>query len=142
MVIAELSLSTVLLTLMGGVLIGLAASYLLATQGRMAGISGILAGALRRRPEPWRLQFLGGLLAGGLGFVLLSPDTVTPTLTTPTAGVIAAGLLVGFGTRLGGGCTSGHGVCGLPRFSLRSLVATLTFMAAATVSTAIVLHVL
>jgi len=142
MTIVDLSLGTVLLTLVGGGCIGLAASYLLAAEGRMAGISGILAGALQPRPEGWRLRFLAGLVAGGFVLLLLSPQTVSTPLSMSLGGVVVAGLMVGFGTRMGGGCTSGHGVCGLPRFSLRSLVATLTFMAAATVSTSVVLHLL
>ncbi len=116
--------------LAGGVLIGLAAALLMLANGRVAGISGIAAGVLidRVRSElPWRLAFLLGLVAGG-GLVLYAIGA----RPTPVAGGVAmtllAGLLVGLGTRLGHGCTSGHGVCGLARLSPRSLVATLSFM--------------
>jgi uncharacterized protein len=120
--------------LAGGMLIGLAAALLLGTLGRIAGISGIL-GSLLPLPRVntafesgWRVAFLLGLLAAGfvaqgLDSSLLSNDTGTPVWT-----LILAGLLVGFGTRLGSGCTSGHGVCGISRLSPRSIAATLTFI--------------
>jgi hypothetical protein len=116
--------------LLGGALIGSAAALLLAVHGRIAGISGILGGLItsRERSErSWRLAFLVGLITGPAlyrlfyGALPLQLETDVPTL-------LAAGLLVGFGTRLGSGCTSGHGVCGLARLSPRSLVATITFM--------------
>lgn len=118
--------------LAGGALIGLAASALLVFTGRVAGISGILDGFLRPTPGArdwgWRAAFLGGLLASGAGLILLRPGTVVEPVRS--LGVLTtAGLLVGFGSRMGSGCTSGHGVCGISRFSRRSLVATLTFMA-------------
>jgi len=121
---------------LGGALIGLAATiYWLAT-GRTAGVSGIVAGALRdREARNERLAFLIGLIGIGLVAALVS----SPTATSPTPlGVLAiAGVLVGFGTRVGGGCTSGHGVCGIARFSLRSLLATATFVAAGAATVAI-----
>ena len=119
--------------LFGGALIGLAASLLMLSLGRVAGISGMFAGALdRESPQDedgsHRLWFLGGLLLAGLAARLFAPGA-----TSGAAGhwllAACAGLCVGAGTQLGSGCTSGHGVCGLSRFSRRSLVATLTFMA-------------
>jgi uncharacterized membrane protein YedE/YeeE len=128
---------TPLSALTGGALIGLGTSSLLLFSGRIAGISGIVGGLLR--PEPgdwgWRASFVGGLLVGGIGLMLLLPHAIgLPIL--PYARLAVAGLLVGFGARLGRGCTSGHGVCGIARLSSRSLVATATFMAtgAATVA--------
>lgn len=119
------------LALAGGILIGVASVAFALLLGRIAGISGVLAGLLRPQKDDagWRIAFLGGLLAAPVAYSLASP---LPPLQIE-AGVpalIAAGLLVGIGTRYGSGCTSGHGVCGLSRFSPRSLVATLTFMAA------------
>jgi uncharacterized protein len=116
--------------LAGGALIGLAASLLLLGNGRIAGISGILSGLLVRQPGDvsWRGWFLGGLLLAGLVGQLIAPESIglSPRSLALTA---AAGLLVGVGTRIGNGCTSGHGVCGLSRLSLRSLAATATFIA-------------
>ncbi|HSV54849.1 MAG TPA: YeeE/YedE thiosulfate transporter family protein [Burkholderiaceae bacterium] len=116
-------------SLVGGVLIGLASWLLLASLGRIAGISSIAAGVLvpTRGDAAWRWAFLAGLmLAGALAAAWLRTP-VTPQ--RPLALLLGAGLLVGFGTVLGSGCTSGHGVCGLGRRSLRSLVATVVFMA-------------
>ena len=131
-----------LLAIVGGALIGLSASLYWSLNGRIAGISGILSGAvLNHGQERWvRLSFLLGLLAAGVSFALFSNRVPAPTL--PLLPLAGAGLLVGFGTRLGGGCTSGHGVCGLSRFSTRSLVAVLTFMATAAITVFIVAHVL
>ncbi len=118
--------------LLGGLLIGASTSLLLLTRGRIAGISGVLGGVVIPAPGGvvWRLQFLVGLLLGGLVAVRLMPGAFGDAPPASWALTIGAGLLVGFGTRLSNGCTSGHGVCGLPRFSLRSLVATMTFMGA------------
>ncbi len=115
----------------GGALIGLSATVLLLFNGRIAGISGIFAGALfpGGEREPWRWAFVAGLLLGGLGMALLFPSMFSVTYDRSIWMVAIAGLLVGVGVRMGSGCTSGHGVCGLSRFSPRSLVATLTFMA-------------
>jgi len=125
--------------LAGGALIGLAASLLLLASGRIAGISGIIAGLLvgERGDRAWRACFLAGLLLAGLAFALSAPSAISPS--PRTLGVLAAsGLLVGVGTRLGNGCTSGHGVCGISRLSPRALVATATFVAAGVLTVAIV----
>lgn len=135
--------TTWLMALAGGVLIGLAATLLLWLNGRVAGVSGILAGVVfpRRGEAAWRVAFLAGLvLAGGVSITLL-PEMATPREGFSPLLLVAAGLLVGFGTSLGNGCTSGHGVCGLGRLSLRSLVAVLTFMATAVATTWVVRHV-
>jgi uncharacterized membrane protein YedE/YeeE len=134
-------------SLLGGVLIGTSASVLLFADGQVAGISGILGG-LFRRPGPevaWRWWFVAGLLLGGLCLSAFRPGLFGPSAAPPSwglAGTVAAGLFVGIGTRLGSGCTSGHGVCGLSRLSLRSLVATSTFMGTAGLVTFVVRHVL
>lgn len=118
--------------LAGGALIGLSAVVLLLFRGRVAGISGILSGVLspQRGDISWRWLFLIGML---LGAVLLQPlGFQIPAMPQAPLGLyIAAGLLVGIGTKLGNGCTSGHGICGIGRFSVRSIVATLVFMAVA-----------
>lgn len=115
--------------LLGGALIGLAAVLLLGSIGRIAGISGIANHAIEQREgRDWRIAFLLGLVvAAGSWFVL---SGATPRVDFPTGWLVAGGLLVGFGTRLGSGCTSGHGICGLARLSNRSLVAVATFMGA------------
>jgi uncharacterized protein len=132
----------VLLAIVGGALIGLSASLYWSLDGRIAGISSILHGALLNDGrERWnRVLFLLGLFAAGLGFALFTNRVPAPTL--PLLPLAFAGLLVGFGTRMSGGCTSGHGVCGLSRLSLRSLVAVLTFMLTAALTVFVVRHVL
>ena len=114
----------------GGLLIGLAAATLLWLSGRIAGISGILFGVFTRTPgeRNWRLLFLVGLVAGGWTYTALTGDTLLERESFPLWKLIVAGLLVGAGTRLGSGCTSGHGVCGVSRLSVRSLLATTTFL--------------
>lgn len=116
---------------LGGTLIGLAAALLLAFNGRIAGISGIFGGVLLPKPGEvrWRAFFLAGLVLGGLALRAFHPGAFPAEISGGVPAIALAGLLVGFGTSLGSGCTSGHGVCGLSRFSARSLVATLTFMA-------------
>jgi uncharacterized protein len=117
----------------GGAMIGTAAALLFALNGRIAGVSGVLGSLVLDRPSgeaPWRVLFIAGLVIGALTMSLLRPDLAEPTMQTGWPGLIVAGLLVGFGTRMGSGCTSGHGVCGIARLSKRSMVATLTFMAA------------
>ncbi len=128
--------------LTGGMLIGLAASLLLLCNGRIAGISGIVGGLLDRRgmDAAWRLAFVAGLLSGGALVRVVAPDAV-PGAAAWSASTIVAGLLVGFGTQLGSGCTSGHGVCGISRGSPRSLAATATFMAAGMVTVYVARHV-
>lgn len=118
-------------SLAGGLLIGLAAAMFLLFNGRIAGISGVLGGLLRPSAGDigWRVAFLGGLMAAPALYSLLAP-LPDVQVDAGTATLLAAGLLVGIGTRYGSGCTSGHGVCGLSRLSPRSLVATLAFMAA------------
>lgn len=126
-----------LLSFLGGLLIGLAVCLLLFGVGRVAGVSGIMAAALAGpRSGAWRFAFLGGLIGGGLLFARAF-NVAAPTVAT-TPWLIAAGLLVGFGTVVSGGCTSGHGVCGLGRRSARSLVATLVFMVCGAATVALI----
>jgi uncharacterized protein len=134
----------VLASLLGGILIGLAASLLARVDGRVAGISSIVGESLRLdgAVAGWRWTFLAGLLAGAVLLQVFLPTAFPAALQGPLALFVAAGLLVGVGTRLGGGCTSGHGVCGLARLSPRSLVATLTFMAVAVLTVFVVRHLL
>jgi uncharacterized membrane protein YedE/YeeE len=123
----------------GGALIGLAATILWVSLGRVAGVSGvwgeILAPATRDRG--WRMAFVAGMVVAGVVAAMVSPSSITRS-PAPLAVVALGGLLVGFGTRLGTGCTSGHGVCGLARFSRRSLIAVMTFMLTGGVTVAIV----
>ena len=117
--------------LAGGVLIGSAAALLLLVGGRIAGISGILGGLLKpaRGDVGWRVAFIAGLLVAPFAYALFAA-LPRPQIDASYGALLLAGLLVGVGTRVGGGCTSGHGVCGLSRLSVRSLVATLAFMGA------------
>ena len=135
---------TPLTALSGGILIGLAALLFLLIQGRVAGISGILAGLLApATPDTgWRWRFIGGLGVGGaLGFWLLGlPAPELGQVSWPW--LLVGGLLVGFGAKLGNGCTSGHGICGIGRLSVRSIVATLLFMLAGMITVFIMRHVL
>lgn len=138
--------SSFLLPLLGGALIGLSASLLLLANGRVAGISGVVGSLLApvRGDIAWRVLFFVGLLTGGLLLAWLRPVSfAAPTPLGPggVALLVAAGLLVGFGSRLGNGCTSGHGVCGISRGSARSLAATLTFMATGVLTVFLVRHV-
>src|SRR5690606_6619796 len=113
-----------------------------AFNGRIAGISGILGGFLEAGEGwSWRGLFLLGMILGGLGLTAVAPAAVPGAAIDSLPLLIAAGLLVGFGTRLGGGCTSGHGVCGISRLSTRSLTATAIFMAAAFITTGLLRHV-
>ncbi len=115
----------------GGAILGLAAALLLVANGRIFGVSGIAFGALARKSGDfaWRLAVLLGLLTGGVALFFYSPKSFDRAAEMPPALLVAAGILVGIGTRLGGGCTSGHGVCGVARFSPRSIVATMLFVA-------------
>jgi len=130
--------------LAGGALIGLSATVLLLFNGRIAGISGIMAGVFAndRTERPWRLAFVGGLLLGGLMIAAQHPEFITPSASASPLLMALAGLLVGYGTRSAGGCTSGHGVCGLARGSTRSLAATLTFMGTGGITVYVARHLL
>ena len=131
--------------LAGGALIGVAAAMMLLLNGRIAGISGILGGLIfDRQPGDmrWRLRFVLGLIAGAALITVLRPELAAAAPTVGWGALIVAGLLVGFGTRLGSGCTSGHGVCGIARFSRRSFVATATFMGFGFLTVYLVHHVL
>ncbi len=137
---------TPLASLFGGILIGLAAVALMLLNGRIAGISGITAGLLSLsgpiKDRGWRIAFVVGLVAGPLLVAFLSgrsPD-IRQVVSTPVA--VLAGLLVGYGTVLGNGCTSGHGVCGIARLSPRSIVATVVFMVAGIAATYVMRHLI
>jgi uncharacterized membrane protein YedE/YeeE len=136
--------------LFGGILIGLSATILWVVNGRTAGISNIAGGMypIRMSDELWRIVFLIGLPVGAwIGF-LIGPaifaevPSTLPAIELPVLWLVISGLLVGVGTRVGRGCTSGHGICGLARFSLRSVVAVCTFMATAMITVFVVRHVL
>ena len=128
----------------GGALIGLAAVILMAANGRIAGISGIAGGLIgpgQSRPERlWRAAFIIGLLAAPVLYMAFGP-AIEVTIPASTPLLIAAGLLVGVGTQLGSGCTSGHGVCGISRLSPRGIAATLTFMGTGAIAVFLVRHV-
>ena len=130
-------------SLAGGVLIGVAAAAFVLLEGRVLGITGIVAGLLRPRSgDPWwRITFLAGLLAAPLLWRLVAPLPAV-RIDAGWPGLVAAGLLVGWGTRHGSGCTSGHGVCGIARLSPRSLLATAAFMATGFATVFLVRHVL
>lgn len=128
---------------LGGMVVGLAAALMLAGNGRIAGISGIVGGFIEgSEGRSWRGTFLLGMVLGGLALLLLAPHTMPGVVTDSLPLMAAAGLFVGFGTRMGGGCTSGHGICGISRLSTRSLTATALFMSAAIVTVTVVRHVL
>ena len=127
--------------LIGGLLIGAAATLTLWANGRIAGSSGILSGVLfpTRGETLWRVLFVGGLIGGALLYLLVRGSLPLELQAAPVPTVIA-GLLVGFGTRLGSGCTSGHGICGIARLSRRSFTATLTFILTALVTVFVTRH--
>jgi len=131
-------------SLAGGILIGLSAAAMMLFNGKVAGISGILAGILRpvKSDTSWRLCFVGGLLTGGLILKVLLPQAFEFGTVRSIGALAIAGLLVGAGTRLANGCTSGHGVCGVARLSARSMVATAIFMATGAAVVYVVNHVL
>ena len=135
---------TPIASLCGGILIGLSASLLLLGDGKIAGISGIVSGLLRpvKYDTAWRAFFILGLLIGGLLFQVIAPEVFTIGISRSAGTLILAGLLVGFGTRLGSGCTSGHGVCGISRFSPRSFVSTITFIVTGAITVYIINHLL
>ncbi len=128
----------------GGMLIGAASALLLLGKGRVAGISGIVGGLFRPTSDDvaWRVTFVAGLLTSGLLLAQVDGALFVSSVERSPTTLAVAGLLVGFGTRMGQGCTSGHGVCGISRFSARSLAATLTFMAAGFVTVFITRHIL
>jgi uncharacterized membrane protein YedE/YeeE len=130
-------------SLVGGGLIGLSAGLLLVTTGRITGISGIVAGMLVPASDGrlWRGLFVAGLILG-CGLVrLVSADALPITIAASSAELLVAGLLVGFGTRLANGCTSGHGICGVARLSPRSILATLTFITSGAITVFMMRHV-
>ena len=133
-------------SLAGGLVLGLAAAVFILFSGRILGISGIVGGLLSPRAGDvgWRIAFVLGMLAAPVTFAWIAPAGLVPAprIEAGYGAVILAGLLVGFGTRLGSGCTSGHGVCGLSRLSPRSLVATLAFMGAGFLTVFLIRHVL
>jgi len=124
----------------GGVLIGIASAGLLMFHGRIAGISGIAGGIFRRvsGDTSWRVMFLIGLFAAGLGWSYFFPQDYLVGIDRSTGALVVAGLAVGIGTQVGGGCTSGHGVCGIGRLSKRSTVATISFMTTAALTVFVV----
>ncbi len=117
--------------ILGGAIIGIAASLMMLFNGRVTGISGIVAGIVKPKKQDtsWRISFLVGLLFGGFVLKIFRPDFFFQSSSALLGDYVFAGLLVGFGTLLGNGCTSGHGVCGISRLSVRSIVATTTFIA-------------
>jgi len=129
---------------LGGLLIGLAAVTLLIANGRIAGVSGIIGGLLRpaQGDAGWRILFVTGLWLGALCFAAIGGGLFPVEVKTSLRVIVVAGLLVGIGTRMGSGCTSGHGVCGIARFSRRSLVATAVFMAAGIATVFVTRHLL
>ena len=137
---------TPIASLAGGILIGLAAAFLMALNGKVAGISGISAGLLSlEKPGPdtgWRIAFVAGLIAAPPLLAAAGLVIAPITFVAPPGLMIVAGLLVGFGTVLGNGCTSGHGVCGVARLSARSLAATAVFMVAGMATVYVVRHLL
>ena len=129
---------------LGGALIGLAATLLLLANGRIAGISSLVGGLVSPQPREvaWRVAFVLGLWLAGLIYWAVHGALFAVDLRAPWPAMLAAGLLVGFGTRMGAGCTSGHGVCGIARFSKRSIVATCVFMGSAALTVFVTRHVL
>jgi uncharacterized membrane protein YedE/YeeE len=128
----------------GGGLIGLSAVLLMLLTGRIAGISGILGGLLNPRNGEigWRVAFIAGLILAPLIAARLGYAMPSPQMPASWTVIVGAGLLVGFGTRLAGGCTSGHGICGMARLSARSIAATVTFMVVAITTVAVTRHLL
>ena len=130
--------------LFGGALIGLSVTLLLLFNGRMAGISGIMNGVFNspKNERTWRLVFLSGLVIGAIVFHAFSPDTFVPRQGYPFWLIAVGGFLVGIGTRLGSGCTSGHGICGIANGSKRSILATLTFMGSGVITVYFIKHIM
>ncbi len=130
--------------LAGGILIGFSATIMLLFNGRITGISGIISKLLTPVAGEWlwRLVFLLGMIAGTTLFVYLYPESFSPRLDFPVGLIIVAGFLVGFGTQLGNGCTSGHGICGIASLSSRSIIATIVFMLSGGLTVFIIRHVI
>jgi uncharacterized membrane protein YedE/YeeE len=129
--------------LLGGSLIGVAAIALMALHGRVAGMTGILAGVIMPRGDwDWRLAFLVGAVAAPVIILLLTGTALPLQAELPSWAIVISGLLVGIGVTFGGGCTSGHGICGMARLSVRSIVATLTFMVATFATVFVIRHIL
>ncbi|MDD5460321.1 MAG: YeeE/YedE thiosulfate transporter family protein [Methylococcales bacterium] len=126
----------------GGALIGISVTLLLLFNGRIGGISGIMNGALfaPNNERSWRLIFLAGLILGAFIFHRLAPGFNSPRQNYPLLLLALGGFLIGFGTRVGGGCTSGHSICGIANLSIRSIIATLTFMASGMITVYIIRH--
>jgi uncharacterized membrane protein YedE/YeeE len=135
--------STYIASLIGGLLIGIAAAMFVLLNGRIAGISGILAGLIQagKGDKLWRVMFLLGMAASPFVYQIVS-DLPSVTIEAGTAQLVIAGLLVGLGTSYASGCTSGHGVCGISRGSIRSIAATLTFMMAGFITVSLTHHLL
>lgn len=131
-------IETVTRPLLGGILIGFAVSSLLFLNGRIAGVSGILNGVLTplKTDTAWRVAFLLGLVSGGIVLYTANPEFFANSVKRPVPVIVTAGFLVGFGTVMGSGCTSGHGVCGMSRLSPRSIVATVIFILSGMLSVA------
>ena len=131
-------------SLIGGILIGLSASALLVFNGKIAGVSGIVGGlvSLRRSDTLWRVAFMVGLVTGGFILRLLVPQAFDFGIVRSGGALVLAGFMVGLGARVGNGCTSGHGVCGISRFSVRSIVATVIFILAGAAGVYFVNHLL
>ena len=129
-----------LMPLTGGILIGISASMMLLFSGRIAGVSGIFGGMLfqQGKERAWRLSFITGLIGGGILLYAINAEFFENSSGRGLLAVNIAGFLVGIGTRVGGGCTSGHGVCGIGRLSVRSIVATVTFVLAGMVAVVLV----
>lgn len=127
--------------LIGGIIIGLAAAALTGINGRILGVSGIYSGLLQPKSKtdlPWRAAFIGGMVGGGLLLHIIYPSAFDSLPSTSLWVTAVAGVLVGVGTKIGGGCTSGHGVCGIGRLSVRSILATVIFMLTAILTVLIV----
>jgi uncharacterized membrane protein YedE/YeeE len=129
--------------LIGGVLIGLAVALMMLLNGRLAGISGIVGGLLVPKADGviWRLAFVAGLVLGALAYILVSGGPLTVNVLASPPAIVLGGLLVGFGTRMGSGCTSGHGLCGLALLSRRSAAATAVFFGVAMLTVFLTRHV-
>ena len=129
--------------LIGGALIGLSAGLALLLLGKVAGISGILGNLFVKDPQAlkWRVGFTLGLVLGGVVLFLSMPAAFAMEIERAPLTLVVAGLMVGIGTALGSGCTSGHGICGIGRFSMRSIIATITFMGVGMLTAAIITHI-